>query len=84
MKSIKNLEKEKKNIFVRVKHKGDEFIGKAILIILALVVGGIFIATMKTQFTSFTTKTGTKMDSFFNQIDSPTGGMLGVNFVEIK
>ena len=32
MKSIKNLEKEKKNIFVRVKHKGDEFIGKAILI----------------------------------------------------
>lgn len=69
MKSIKNLEKEKKNIFVRVKHKGDEFIGKAILIILALVVGGIFIATMKTQFTSFTTKTGTKMDSFFEQIN---------------
>ena len=84
MKSIKNLEKEKKNIFVRVKHKGDEFIGKAILIILALVVGGIFIATMKIQFTSFTTKTGDKMDSFFNQIDSPSGGMLGVNFIEIK
>ena len=69
MKSIKNLEKEKKSIFVRVKHKGDEFIGKAILIILALVVGGIFIATMKTQFTSFTTKTGTKIDSFFEQIN---------------
>lgn len=69
MKSIKNLEKEKKNIFVRVKHKGDEFIGKAILIILALVVGGIFIVTMKTQFTSFTTKIGTKMDSFFEQIN---------------
>ena len=69
MKSIKNLEKEKKNIFVKIKHKGDEFIGKAILIILALVIGGIFIATMKTQFTNFTTKTGTKMDTFFNQID---------------
>ena len=69
MKSIKNLEKEKKNIFVRVKRKGDEFIGKAILIILALVVGGIFIVTMKTQFTSFTTKIGTKMDSFFEQIN---------------
>ena len=55
-------------VLTKVKHKGDEFIGKAILIILALIVGGIFIATMKTQFTSFTTKTGTKMDSFFNQI----------------
>ena len=53
MKSIKSLKKEKKNVFVKVKHKGDEFIGKAILIILALVIGGIFIATMKTQFTSF-------------------------------
>ena len=69
MKSIKNLEKEKKNIFVTIKHKGDEFIGKAILIILALVIGAIFIATMKTQFTNFTTKTGAKMDTFFNQID---------------
>ena len=69
MKSIKNLEKEKKNIFVKIKHKGDEFIGKAILIILALVIGAIFIATMKTQFNNFTTKTGTKMDTFFNQID---------------
>ena len=53
----------------KAKRKGDKFIGKAILIILALVVGGIFIATMKTQFTSFTTKTGTKMDSFFEQIN---------------
>ena len=73
MKSIKNLEKEKKNIFVKIKHKGDEFIGKAILIILALVIGGIFIATMKTQFTNFTTKTGAKMDSFFNYEDSNIG-----------
>lgn len=68
MKSIKSLKKEKKNVFVKIKHKGDEFIGKAILIILALVIGGIFIATMKTQFTSFTSKTGSKMDTFFNQI----------------
>lgn len=67
MKSIKSL-KKKKNVFVKVKHKGDEFIGKAILIILALVIGGIFIATMKTQFTKFTTNTGSKMDTFFNQI----------------
>ena len=66
MKSIKNLEKEKKNIFVKIKHKGDEFIGKAILIILALVIGAIFIATMKTQFTNFTTKTGAKIDAFFD------------------
>ena len=76
MKSIKNLEKvekEKKNIFVKIKHKGDEFIGKAILIILALVIGAIFIATMKTQFTNFTTKTGAKMDSFFNYEDSNVG-----------
>lgn len=68
MRSIKNSEEKKKNVFIKLKHKGDEFIGKAILIILALVVGGIFIATMKSQFTSFTTKTGTKMDSFFDQI----------------
>ena len=67
MKSNKS-KKEKKNVFVKVKHKGDEFIGKAILIILALVIGGIFIATMKTQFTGFTSKTGSKMDTFFNQI----------------
>ena len=87
MRSIKNFENEKKNIFVRVKHNGDEFIGKAILIILALVIGGIFIATMKTQFTSFTTKIGSKMDNFFNQEDSgagAAGGMIGVNFVGIK
>ena len=73
MKSIKNLKKEKKNVFVKVKHKGDEFIGKAILIILALVIGGIFIATMKTQFTKFTTNTGSKMDTFFQQEDSNAG-----------
>ena len=70
MRSIKNSEEEKKNIFIKLKHKGDEFIGKAILIILALVIGGIFIATMKPQFSSFMTKTGSKMDSFFNQADA--------------
>ena len=70
MRSIKNSEKEKKNVFIKLKHKGDEFIGKAILIILALVIGGIFIATMKPQFSSFMTKTGSKMDSFFNQADA--------------
>ena len=68
MKIIKNSE-EKKNVFIKIKHRGDEFIGKAILIILALVIGGIFIATMKPQFTGFMTKTGNKMDSFFDQID---------------
>ena len=71
MKKMCNKVREKiadVKMFSKVKHKGDEFIGKAILIILALFVGGIFIATMKPQFTSFTTKTGTKMDSFFDQI----------------
>ena len=53
----------------KAKHKGDEFIGKAILIILALVVGGIFIIAMKTQFSNFTSKTASKMDSFFEQIN---------------
>ena len=65
MKKIKNL---CNNGIAKVKHKGDEMISKAILIILVLVIGGIFISTMKTQFTSFTTKTGTKMDTFFEQI----------------
>ena len=71
MKSMCNKVREKISgikVLTKIKHKGDEFIGKAILIILALVVGGIFIATMKTQFTGFTSKTGSKMDTFFNQI----------------
>ena len=64
-----NNVKERVSFISKIKHKGDEFIGKALLIILALIIGGIFITAMKSQFTNLTTKTGNSIDNFFNQID---------------
>ena len=62
------MKKFKENFkgFAKIKQKGDEFIGKAILIILALIM----IATLKPQFKGFMEKTGTKMDSFFDSADN--------------
>ena len=68
----KAMKKFKENFkgFAKIKQNGDEFIGKAILIILALIIGGIMIATLKPQFKGFMEKTGTKMDSFFDSADN--------------
>jgi hypothetical protein len=68
---MKNFKESFKG-FAKIKQKGDEFIGKAILIVLALIIGGIMIATLKPQFQGFMEKTGTKMNSFFE--DASVGG----------
>lgn len=70
------MKKLKENFkgFAKIKQKGDEFIGKAILIILALIIGGIMIATLKPQFQGFMEKTGTKINSFFDDAGAGAGG----------